>query len=135
MIWPESDEEFGKAARDVFLTEMVNHTKHWFEHARDLVENPDPENPLQRNWERYMEFRKTFATMSPDQKKAVLEVLWESISGAVFSALCTLDQFPDGGAELWIWDGPGGKAGRKARIVPAGRELHDEYYPRLRAEE
>jgi hypothetical protein len=129
--WPQDEAECAALARSMFLGECVGQVRYWLAHASDLVTRPEPQEPFLRPWSQLAKqdqaYREVFATFSESQKAKVLELLEHCIHGAVFSTLCTLDQFPHGETELFVWDGVCGEGKRRFRIAPESVDLHDDF--------
>jgi len=134
MNWPSGDSDFATAARSTFLDEMVAQADYWIEFGSDLITHPQPTRPFQRSWSEAAKkdraYREAFATLTDEQKEMVTALLKQCVSGAIFSSLCTLDQFPGGEAEVWISDGVCGAGKRKVKISPMQTDLHDDYQAR-----
>lgn len=61
------------------------------------------------------------------KKLRSFELLEHCVRSAVFSTVCTLDQFPHGEAEIFIWDGVCGEGTRRFQISPDNVDLHDDF--------
>jgi hypothetical protein len=135
--WPADEAECVALARSMLLAECVGNVRYWLAHGSDLVTRAEPQTAFQRPWsalaKRDRSYREMFATLDESQKAKVLELLENCISGAVFSTLCTLDQFPYGEAELFIWDGVCGEGKRRFRIAPDAIDLHDDFAAALQS--
>ena len=134
MNWPSDETEFANAARETFIDAMISQAEYWAAFGEDLLTNPQPDEPYTRSWSEVAKkdhsYREVFSTLTLEQRTKVLELLKQCVSGAVFSSLCTIDQFPGGEAEVWIWDDVCGDGKRKVKIAPTETDLHDEYYAR-----
>ena len=124
--WPADETEATSLARELFINASVEQYRYWLERASDLVTCPHPKTPFERQWSDVAKqdrmFREIFQTFTEQQRAAVLRLLDDSIRGAVFSTLCTLDQFPQGEVEITVVDGL-----RRFQITPAEMELHDDF--------
>ena len=78
-------------------------------------------------------YREVLATLTDVQKAKVIELLDHCIRGAVFSTLVTLDQFPHGEAEVFVWDGVCGEGKRRFQIAPNHLDLHDDFMAAFQA--
>jgi hypothetical protein len=129
--WPDGDAECATLARSLFVNACVEVARHWTAFGTGLVTKPKPDQPFVREWneaaKRDRAYREAFATLTETQRGKVLELLEQCVRGAVFSTLCTLDQFPHGEAEVWVQDGVGGEGRRRFSIAPTAVELHDEF--------
>jgi hypothetical protein len=65
--------------------------------------------------------------LTEQQRAKVIELLQRCVGGAVFSTLCTLDQFPHGEAEIFVRDGVCDSGIRTFRIAPTDTDLHDDF--------
>jgi hypothetical protein len=129
--WPENAEECAALARSMFISKCVSNARYWIDWGSHLVTHPQPDKPYVRSWNDAAKedraFREAFATLNEQQRTKVLELLQRCIHGAVFSTLCTLDQFPHGEAEVFVSDGVCGSGTRSFRIAPTGTDLHDDF--------
>ena len=128
--WPEDPSECAALARSMLIEECVSKFRYWLEFGSDLLSNPQPQEPYARTWsevaKRDRAYREAFATLSGPQRGKVIELLGQCIEGAVFSTLCTFDQFPHGEAEIFVRDGVCGSGDRSFRI-DTDIELHDDF--------
>ncbi len=133
--WPTDDTEAAVLARELFIAEHVAGYRYWLQHGSDLLTQPQPETPYVRKWsdvaKKDRAYREVFQTLTPEQREAVVRLLDDCVRGAVFGALCTLDQFPRGDAEVSISDGVCGAGTRRFRIAPTRVELHDDFISAL----
>jgi hypothetical protein len=129
--WPKDDAECTALARSLFISACVDNARYWQAYGSHFLTHSDPEKPFLRPWSSLAKqdkaYREVFATLTDLQKAKVVELLEHCIRGAVFSTLCTLDQFPHGEAEVLIWDGVCGEGKRRFRIAPETADLHDDF--------
>jgi hypothetical protein len=130
-IWPDDPDECAALARSMFISESVANAKHWIDWGSHFVTHSQPDKPYVRSWNAVAKedraFREVFSTLNDQQRAKVLELLRRCIDGAVFSTLCTLDQFPHGEAEIFVRDGVCGAGTRSFRIAPTESALHHDY--------
>jgi len=121
--------------REDFITEYAATATHWSDYAEDLVRNPQPKKPYERPSSMFAQkdrsYRDVFATLTDAQKKKVVELLRECVSGSVFSALVTLDQFAAGEVQIFVQP----EEGDRVQIAPGEVDLHDEFAERVRPSE
>ena len=133
--WPTDDSEAAVLARQIFISEHVAGYRYWIEYGSDLLTQPEPKTPYLRKWsdaaKKDRAYRDIFQSLSPEQREAVIRLLDDCVRGALFGALCTLDQFPGGDVEVRISDGVCGSGSRHFHIAPTGVELHDDYIAAL----
>src|SRR6476619_7044612 len=107
--WPADEADCQRVGRDLLLREAVSHVRYWNDYASDFLNQRQPKEPYQRSWSAVAKkdkaYREMFATLNQDQREMVVQLLSECIKGAVFSTLCTFDQFPHGEAEIRVRDG------------------------------
>jgi hypothetical protein len=129
--WPDDDSEGAAVARSLLITACVETARYWQSYGAHFVTHAQPEKPLIRPWSEVAKqdkaYREVFATLTDEQKAKVIELLDHCIRGAVFSTVCTLDQFPHGEAEIFIWDGVCSEGKRRFRIAPGSVDLHDDF--------
>ncbi len=129
--WPPDEAECSRIGRAILLEEAVSHVHCWTDYARDFLYEPQPKEPHRRSWSEAAKkdktYREVFATLTAEQRKTVLRLLQECVSGSVFATLCTFDQFPHGEAEIRVRDGVCGEGSRTFTIAPTDLELHDEF--------
>jgi hypothetical protein len=130
--WPKDDAEAAKIARDLFVGECADKARYWIKWGMDRVVNAAPEKPFERPSSEIARedaaFRAAFADLPPGQKEKIIELLHRCVSGAVFSTLCTLDQFPHGEASVSVREGFDEKSGRSFLVSPTDDDLHDDFY-------
>lgn len=118
--------------REDFITEYASTATYWSNHAEDLVRNPQPKKPYERPSsmlaQKDKSYRDAFATLTDEQKKKVVELLRECISGSVFSSLVILDQFAAGEVQVFVQP----EGGESVQIAPGDVDLHDEFAERIR---
>lgn len=132
---PPAPEEFNcectAVARSLFINACVDTVRYWQSLGAHFVTHAKPEKPFIRPWSEIAKqdtaYREVFATLTDAQKAKVIELLEHCVRGAVFSTVCTLDQFPHGEAEIFIWDGVCGEGKRRFRIAPEATDLHDDF--------
>lgn len=138
IAWPSDEKECQELGRALLLREAVSTTRYWTEYGQDFVLRPHAAKSYERNSSEIAKkdraFREVFATLGDTQRQKVVELLEECVRGAVFSTLCTLDQFPSGEAEVHVWDGVCGEGTRKFQIAPTHLELHEEFTQLLHAD-
>jgi len=129
--WPGDENECAALARSMFIDACVSNANYWLDRGSDFVTNPQPAKPFIRSWNAIAKedraFRDAFSSLTEQQRIKVIELLRRCVTGAVFSTLCTLDQFPHGEAELFVRDGVCGDGVRNFRIAPTDIELHDQF--------
>jgi hypothetical protein len=129
--WPEDEAQCVAMARSLFITTCIENVRYWHAYGSNFVTHSEPAKPFLRPWSELAKqdraYREVFSTLTDSQKIKVLELLEHCIRGAVFSTLCTLDQFPHGEAEVFIWDGVCGEGKRRFRIAPRSVDLHDDF--------
>jgi hypothetical protein len=129
--WPKEHAECAALARSMFISACVDNARYWQSYASALVKHAEPEKPFLRPWNAQAKqdkaYREVFATLTDLQKAKVVELLDHCVRGVVHSTMCTLDQFPHGEAELFIWDGVCGEGKRRFRIAPQNADLHDDF--------
>lgn len=135
--WPEDETECAAVARSLFINGCVETARYWQSYGVHFVTHAQPEKPFVRPWSEIAKqdkaYREVFATLTDTQKAKVIELLEHCIRGAVFSTVCTLDQFPHGEAEIFIWDGVCGEGKRRFRIAPKNVDLHDDFMAAFQA--
>jgi hypothetical protein len=128
--WPDDDKECAAVARTLFIQACVQKARYWQSYGTQFVTRAQPEKPFVRPWSEIAKqdkaYREVFATLNEAQRAKVIELLEHCVRGAVFSTVCTLDQFPHGEAEVFVWDGVCGEGKRRFRIAPETVELHDD---------
>ncbi len=96
--WPSDPSEKQDVAQTLLGIQFVSVADYWFDFARDLVSNPQPEKPYLRSWsdvaKKDRAYREAFATLNPDERQAVLRLLQHVIDGVTHSSITTLDRFP-----------------------------------------
>src|SRR5262249_44458752 len=96
--WPNDDAAKTDVAQTLLGIRGVGISDYWFEYARDLVVNPQPETPYIRAWsdvaKKDKAYRDAFATLNDEQRRAILRLLRQVSDGVVYSVFVELDQFP-----------------------------------------
>ncbi len=122
----------------MFLAECVSNARYWLDWGSHFLTHSEPDTPFVRSWSSVAKedraFRDAFAAFNEQQRNKVIELLRRCVRGAVFSSLCTLDQFPNGEAEILIHDGVCGSGTRTFRIAPTDTDLHDDFTAALSAQ-
>lgn len=135
--WPDDDSEGAAVARSLFITACVETARYWHAYGAHFVNHSHPDKPFIRPWSEIAKqdkaYREVFATLSDVQKAKVIELIEHCVRGAVFSTVTTLDQFPHGEAEIFIWDGVCGEGKRRFRIAPENADLHDDFVAAFQA--
>jgi hypothetical protein len=128
--WPEDLSECSRLARSMLIEECVSKFRYWVEFGTDLLTNPQPAEPYIRSHsglaKRDRAYREAFSTLSGSQRVKVVELLSQCVQGAVFSTLCTFDQFPHGEAEISVRDDVCG-AGERSFRIDTDIELHEDF--------
>lgn len=129
--WPENDDECAALARSMFISKCASDVRYWLDWGAHLVTHPQPDKPYVRSWNAVAKedraFREVFATLTESQRTKVIELLLRCVNGAVFSTLCTLDQFPHGEVEIFVHEGDCESSTRRFRIAPTNADLHDDF--------
>jgi hypothetical protein len=129
--WPQDENECAAVARTLFISACVETARYWQSYGAHFVTDAHPEKPFIRSWSEVAKqdkaYREVFVTLTDTQKAKVIELLEHCIRGAVFGTVCTLDQFPHGEAEIFIWDGVCGEGKRRFRIAPENVDLHHDF--------
>ena len=96
--WPDDEAARVDVAQTLLGLHYVSNADGWYEFARDVLVNPAPAKPYVRPWsevaKRDRAYREAFATLTDEQRQAVLRLIRKVADGATFSALVKLDQFP-----------------------------------------
>ncbi len=105
VTWPEDPAERMLLARALYGRELIGDFDYWLDHAIDLIENPEPARPFERENElsrkdRY--FREHLSTLTDDQKRAVRNLVRSTVHGAIFSMLVNVDQSGNGDYKLTL---------------------------------
>ena len=128
--WPDDDSEGAAVARSLFINSCVETARYWQSYGAHFVTHAQPEKPFIRPWSEVAKqdkaYREVFATLTDVQKAKVIELLEHCIRGAVFSTVCTLDQFPHGEAEISVRDDVCG-AGERSFRIDTDIELHEDF--------
>ena len=128
--WPEDLSECSALARSMLIEQCVANFRYWLEFGSDRLTHPQPAEPYVRPHsdlaKKDRAYREVFSTLSESQRAKVIELLSQSVEGAVFSTLCTLDQFPHGEAEVSIRDDVCGAGARSFRI-DTDIGLHEDF--------
>ena len=129
--WPNDEAACASLARSLFINGCVETTRNWCSYGSDFLTNQQPAKPFQRQWSAVAKqdraYREVFATLTDSQKAKVMELLEHCVSGAVYSTLCFLDQFPHGEAEVFIRDGLCDEGKRRFQIAPGGADLRQDF--------
>ncbi len=129
--WPDDADECAVLARSMFISECASNARYWLDWGSHFLTHSQPDTPHVRSWSAVAKedraFREVFAMLTEQQRAKVIELLQRCVSGAVFSTLCTLDQFPHGEAEVHVRDGVCGSGSRSFRIAPTDTDLHDDF--------
>lgn len=127
--WPAGEREREDLAQTLFELIFIESLDGWIKTAEDWLSNAEPSRPFQRTWSELAKmdsaYRTAFQTLNEDQRKAVSRLLRHAISGALFSALASVDQFPYGQFEISFVDE---KTGERVLLAPGGEFLHDRFY-------
>lgn len=102
---PETDEEKQQLAREVFGKNLVNILDGWLGTAFDLVDNPEHEEPFQRENElsrKDKAFRETFKNLDSQTKEKIKELITDTATGLLFSTLVSFDQFDYGQIKITL---------------------------------
>src|SRR5258706_1767792 len=96
--WPVDTPSKIDVAQTLIGIHFVANSDYWFEYAKDLIINPQPETPYVRPWSEFAKkdraYREAFATLNSEQRQGVLRLIRNVADGATYSALVKLDQFP-----------------------------------------
>src|SRR5207344_1388289 len=129
--WPTEPGEAVEVARAILIAEYVAHSRYWADYGRDLVVNPTPEQKFERPWSARAKedktFRDLFSSLTEEQKGTVVDLLERCVSGAVFSCLVTLDQFPHGDVDILVRPAVEGDPVPSIKLAPTDTDLHDEF--------
>jgi hypothetical protein len=135
--WPDDENEGAAVARSLFITACVETARYWQSYGAHFVTHSQPDKRFIRPGSAIAKqdkaYREVFATLTDVQKAKVIELLEHCVRGAVFSTVTTLDQFPHGEAEIFIWDGVRGEGKRRFRIAPENTDLHDDFMAAFQA--
>ena len=94
-VWPEKSEERSELARVLYGKQLIATFDYWFNHAIDLIENPQPKKSFHRKNEAYKRdryFRDRLSTLSNEQKQTVRNLVREVAHGILFGMLVDIDQ-------------------------------------------
>jgi hypothetical protein len=127
--WPTDEREREELAQTLFGLMFIETLDGWIKTAEDWLNNPEPSRPFQREWSQLAKMDRTYRTvfqaMNEDQRKTVSRLLRHAISGALFSALASIDQFPYGQFEISFVDE---KTGERVLLAPGWQFLHDRFH-------
>ena len=102
-VWPEKSEERSELARVLYGKQLIATFDYWFNHAIDLIENPQPKKSFHRKNEAYKRdryFRDRLSTLSNEQKQTVRNLVREVAHGILFGMLVDIDQSNYGEIEI-----------------------------------
>jgi len=125
--WPADQDKRDELASDLLGAELVGSLDAWLELAYEPVRNASPSAEWRRThstWETDDRFREGFATLTPEQRALVEDLVSRTAEGLLFSLLVDLDQFPCGNLDLVVSDSD---SGEPLASIMAGSmlDLHD----------
>jgi hypothetical protein len=127
--WPADERQREELAQTLFGLMFVETLDGWIKTAEDWLNNPEPSRPFERAWSALAKmdhaYRAAFQTLNEDQRKAVSRLLRHAISGALFSALASIDQFPYGQFEISFVDE---ETSDRVLLAPGWQYLHDRFH-------
>ena len=129
VIWPESQDARDKLASDLLGAEITSALDSWMDRAVELLENPAPTTEHRRKnvtWERDMKLRAALATLTPEQRSAVKQLVAETSTGTLFSALVAFDQCA--GIDIRIDAHDMETEEKIASVLPGYLDFHDRLY-------
>jgi hypothetical protein len=129
IAWPSSSDERDKLASDLVGAEIAGSLDHWVDRAVDYIRNRVSSKEFPRKnqaWQRDVAMREALAGLTPSQQEAVIRLVAETASGAVFSAMVAFDQCV--GADIRIDAHDRATSEKLATILPGETDLHDRLY-------
>jgi hypothetical protein len=127
--WPADEREREDLAQTFFGLMFIEPLDGWIKTAEDWLHFPEPARPYVRDWNEAAKidrnYRAAFQTLTAEQRAAVSKLLRHAISGALFSALASIDQFPDGRFEIAV-RGEGDET--PVPVVPGWLDLHERFH-------
>ena len=118
--WPDNHDECVAKARADFMSECAHAPRYWLDVGIDFLSFEQPG----RYHEPDPSARGVFATLTPEQRAKVIELLERCVTGTVFTLLCELDQFVGAEIEITVRETA---SGRGFQIAPTATELHEEF--------
>jgi hypothetical protein len=130
--WPSGDAAKTDVAQTLLGISGVGICDYWYEYARDLVVNPQPEKPYVRAWSEVAKkdraFRDVFATLNDEQRQAVLRLLRQVSDGVVYSVFVQLDQFPHANVVINFVNREDDAAVYSVQALPGEFGLHERWH-------
>ena len=127
--WPSKAEDRDRLASDLLGAEIASSLDYWVDHAVDYVRNRESPTSFPRKneaWRRDVAMRTALADLTPTQQDAVIRLVAETASGAVFSTLVAFDQCV--AAEIRIDAHDPETSEKVASILPGYIDFHDRLY-------
>jgi hypothetical protein len=129
IVWPDNSEERDRLASDLLGAEITSGLDYWVERAVDYVRNRVSATEFPRRnqaWQHDASMRAALAGLVPEQQTAVIRLVAETASGALFSALVAFDQCVNAEIRVDAYDSETSE--KIASILPGYIDLHDRLY-------